>query len=105
MSAPREAVIEKYFCDQADKLGIFNRKLSWYGRRFAPDRLVMKGGVVMFVEFKSKRGRLSAGQRSEIAELRGHGGLVHVINNKADVDVFFKTLVRLTSRSSGPKIP
>lgn len=76
-----EAVMEQLLIERAADRGWFARKVSWPGRRGAPDRFFAKNGTVMFVELKRPKGRLSANQVREIALLRDAGLTVHVVGD------------------------
>jgi hypothetical protein len=47
-------------------------------RRSVPDRLFIREGRVVFIEFKRPGGKLTSGQEREIAKLRKAGAEVHV---------------------------
>lgn len=49
----RESIIEKYLVKRVKELGGEVRKVKWIGRRGAPDRVVMCGGVTIWVELKA----------------------------------------------------
>jgi hypothetical protein len=75
-----ESEIEDYAKKLCDKYDILFRKVSWIGRRSAPDRLI--GGV--FVEFKAP------GEKPKAHQLREHKRLrrfcrVEVIDSKEKV--------------------
>lgn len=68
----------------------FIRKVRWIGRRSAPDRLFVKKGRHVWVEFKRpgvKRPR--PGQGREIARMRKAGMEVYVIDNLDDAYALF----------------
>ncbi len=75
-------MLEKDIEAKARKLAIADGwecyKFSSPGRRSVPDRLFIKGGRVVFIEFKRPGGRLTSGQEREIARLRAKGAEVHV---------------------------
>jgi hypothetical protein len=76
-----ESVIEGAVCDYATVRGWLVRKLGWIGRRGAPDRLFMKGGRAIFVEFKATGEKPDPIQVREIARMRSAGMEVHVIDD------------------------
>jgi len=49
---PRESVIERKVCDKATADGWYVRKYTTPARRSAPDRIFIKAGRVVFIEFK-----------------------------------------------------
>ena len=77
---PLEATIEKAVCDYAKSLGFMHRKMNGLGSRSWPDRMFLKNGRVLFIEFKRIGGRLSAGQDLMINELRRQKICVFVVD-------------------------
>lgn len=78
----RESIIEDTVVASAENAGWLVRKLSYVGRRGAPDRWFMKDGVVIFVEFKrSGKKRADPLQQREHLRMRNAGFTVHVIDN------------------------
>ena len=69
----REVVTERKLVRLIEKMGGLCLKLNSPGRRGVPDRLIlMPGGVCLFAEVKTTKGRLSPLQRQchkELAEL------------------------------------
>lgn len=80
----RESVIETCVVNRAKECGWLVRKLAWIGRRGAPDRLFMKDGLAVFVEFKAANEKPDLHQVREIRRMRAAGMTVHVIDNIAD---------------------
>jgi hypothetical protein len=76
-----ESVIESAVCDHATLSGWLVRKLSWIGRRGAPDRMFMKRGRCIFIEFKATGETPDPIQVREIARMRAAGMEVHVIDD------------------------
>lgn len=75
----RESKIEKALVKRVKAEGGQIRKVTWPGRRGAPDRLVMMPGRnPVFVELKAPRGRLSKLQEREHEVLR-NWFVVHVV--------------------------
>lgn len=87
----RESRVETTFVRLAKRNGWEVRKVSWPGRRGAPDRLIMRpGGKPYFVEFKApKRGRLETLQKREHARLRACGFLVVILRTLEEVEQWF----------------
>lgn len=86
-----EVSIKDYLIARIKELGGVTRKVIYKGRRDALDRLcILPGGRVVFVEAKRpKGGRLSEGQRIEIALLTRLGAEVHVVKTKREIDRVF----------------
>lgn len=76
-----EDVVERTVCNRAEMDGWLVRKLRWIGRRAAPDRLFIKRGRVVFIEFKSPGLRPNALQLREIDRLKAAGVEVYVIDS------------------------
>lgn len=82
----RESKIEKALVRAVRAQGGEIRKVSWTGRRGAPDRLVMlPGRNPVLVELKAPRGRLSKLQEREQAILR-KWFVVHVVWSLDDIN-------------------
>lgn len=76
-----EAHIEKHVVYIAEKDGWFVRKLKWEGRVGAPDRLFIKDGRHVFMEFKAPGEEPGAIQRREHQRMGEHGAAVYVVDN------------------------
>lgn len=87
-----EREIEAYFVSECKKLGAEVRKLTWIGRRGAPDRVVFYHGVY-FVELKRPGGKLRPEQQREHARLGPHAD-VRVIDSVGGVDGFIENIKR-----------
>jgi hypothetical protein len=82
-----EKMIERYLCDSVKQMGGVCLKYSNAGMVGYPDRIcLLSGGVVFWVELKSKDGRLNEAQKIRIRQLRGMGHTVNVCRSKEDVD-------------------
>ena len=82
-----EKMIERYLCDSIKQMGGVCLKYSNAGMVGYPDRIcLLSGGVVFWVELKSKDGRLNEAQKIRIRQLRGMGHTVNVCRSKEDVD-------------------
>lgn len=91
--ATLEIEVESAVCAAAERAGWIVRKVKWVGRRGAPDRLFLRAGRVVLVEFKRPRkGKLHALQVREIARLRKAGAECYVVNSV----VFGKIALGLT---------
>ena len=55
----KESLIEKKVCEHAKSLGWLVFKFKTANHRGVPDRIFMRDGIVLFIEFKAKNGKLS----------------------------------------------
>jgi hypothetical protein len=93
----RESTIERYLVKRVKELGGEVRKVTWQGRRGAPDRLVMlpngmRGGrysniKTFWVELKAPGVKPESHQVREHKRMQAMGQIVLVIDNINDVDV------------------
>lgn len=82
-----ESKIERYLCEQVEKLGGEVRKVKWIGRRGAPDRLVMHHLVAnLWVELKAPGVKPKPHQIREHVRMRHVGLHVIVIDSFDQVD-------------------
>lgn len=90
---PLEATVEEYLRKAVKKYGGIAYKFNSPARRSVPDRIiVLPNGVLHFIEMKTIGGKVSPGQRREIARLRRLGHTVYVIWTKAGVDKYIRSL-------------
>ncbi|MFC3724473.1 VRR-NUC domain-containing protein [Neoaquamicrobium sediminum] len=76
-----ESYIERKVCEYAKKLGWLVRKLQWVGRHGAPDRLFIRAGRVVFIEFKAPGKKPTEHQRLELERLREQGMEAYVVDD------------------------
>jgi hypothetical protein len=76
-----ESPLEEWACSQAADDGWLVRKLKWIGRRNAPDRLFIKQGRVVFIEFKRPGATARQTQSRELDRLLAAGAEAHVVDN------------------------
>lgn len=88
-----EKHIEAHLVKLVEAAGGEVRKVSWPGRRFAPDRFVMLPGGCFWVELKNPRTLLSfpadaheRGQAREHAKMALYGEEVHVLGTLEGVE-------------------
>lgn len=82
-----EKAIEKYLTDRVRDMGGVCLKYSNPGVAGYPDRVcLLPGGVTVWIELKSRDGRLSGIQRIRIACMRRMGHTVCVCRSRGDVD-------------------
>lgn len=69
---------------RAEQAGWFVRKVVWAGRIGAPDRVFIKGGRVVWIEFKGKGEMARLSQTLEHDRMRTAGAEIHVCDNAFD---------------------
>lgn len=76
-----EKAVELPVVHRAEKAGWFVRKLAWPGRNGAPDRVFIKDGRVVWIEFKrpGKKPRLS--QELEHDRMKAAGAEIYWCDN------------------------
>lgn len=79
-----ESEIERIVCERAEAAGWLVRKFKYIGRRAAADRLFIRRGRVVFIEFKQAGKDARPGQAREIDRLEDHGAKVYVIDSIED---------------------
>jgi hypothetical protein len=78
-----EKDLERKIVIKARKLGYLTYKFVSPSNRGVPDRIfISENGKLFFVEFKSKKGKLSELQKLKISELRTRKQSVFVVNNE-----------------------
>ena len=78
MTPVLEKDIEAKACRKARERGWLAYKFTSPARRAVPDRLFIKNGQAVFIEFKRPGGRLTTLQAQELARLREAGMPAHV---------------------------
>jgi hypothetical protein len=81
---PLEKVIEEKVCDYAKSQGWLVYKFTSPARHAVPDRLLLRNGRVIFIEFKRGGEKPSPPQEREHKRLRDAGITVYVIDNVED---------------------
>lgn len=81
-----EKQIEAYFVKRIKKIGGISYKWTSPGTVGVPDRIMILGNAVYFVELKTKTGRVSPAQKKVHKELVKHGADVLILWSKEDVD-------------------
>lgn len=84
----RENKVEKYLDTKITMNGGITRKWVSPGRDGVPDRIVIIGGLVFFVEVKTEDGKLSVAQVREHNRLKEHGAHVYTVYGDRGVDDF-----------------
>ena len=86
----RESKIERKCKLLAQSQGWFQVKIEKCSVRGFPDRLFIRNGKTMYVEFKNEVGRLSDEQIRIIEQIREHGADVYVISSLEEANAIFK---------------
>lgn len=82
----KERDISRYLNRRVKELGGEIRRVTWQGRRNAPDKLVMLEGRSFFVEEKRPGETATAPQRREHKRLRDAGLEVRVVSTEYEVE-------------------
>jgi hypothetical protein len=69
----RESTIEKAVCDYAKTKGCITLKLAGMNQRGQPDRLFIRNGKALFLEFKAKGKKPTALQIKWLLDLTAQG--------------------------------
>ena len=77
----RESTIERSCSKWAKDNGWLGYKFSSPSQRGVPDRLYIKNGSVVFVEFKALGKKPSVYQQHTIRKMQSKGAIVHIIDN------------------------
>ncbi|AAQ63368.2 endonuclease [Burkholderia phage BcepNazgul] len=80
----RETRIEDQTNDWAKANGWFVAKFVSPGQRGVPDRMYIRSGIVVFIEFKRKDAEPKRHQYNKHDEMRRHGAYVHWADNHED---------------------
>ena len=86
----RESAIEKRCRLLAEKRGWLQFKIEKTNVNGFPDRLFVKNGKTVFVEFKNDAGVLRPEQERIIALMRSYGADVYVISSLEEANVIFE---------------
>lgn len=102
----REETIEDFAKSEFEsQLNAEVRKLKWVGRVGAPDTCVMlPGGTVWFVEYKSPGQPLKAHQKREIRRMRRKGTTTLVLDTREDVLRLVHWYIKRQHRPDAPSI-
>lgn len=86
-----EKKLERRCCDLAKTHGWWTRKFSSPSNRGVPDRLFIKNGAVVFIEFKAPGNVPTKLQEHEINQINSAGGNANWCDNVDD----FKTILSI----------
>jgi len=84
----KESALERILATAMSAPGCALYKLDAQSRRGAPDRVVVRHGVVTFVELKTETGVVSPIQAHEHDRIRAAGGAVVVLHGADEVRRF-----------------
>jgi len=76
-----EAKIEKKVCEYAQRNGWLTYKFSSPANRGVPDRIFIRRGVALFIEFKAPGKKPTKFQKFTHEKLKAQGFTVHVIDS------------------------
>lgn len=97
-----EGIVEDYLIAQCKKHKFWCKKFVSPGETGVPDRIVIANGCTMFIELKSKNGRLSEKQKIIIDEIKNAGGKAYVAYTKEQIDTI---LNKYTAKDINSLIP
>lgn len=86
----RESKIEKASRLLAEKRGWFQVKIEKASINGFPDRLFIKNGKTIYVEFKNDTGKLRPEQIRVIDTMREYGADVYVVSTLEEANVIFE---------------
>ena len=81
-----EGKIAAYLVKRCKEYGFHQRKLSYEGRRGAPDRMIITDCGIAFVELKAPGQKPRVEQRRELALLELAGQMVFVCDSASSVE-------------------
>ena len=87
-----ESIVEDYLIKQAKIHNCLCYKFTAPGRRGVPDRILIGFGQTIFIETKKQNGKPRDQQVVVIKQMRQHGAIVCIIDNKEDIDRLFNQL-------------
>lgn len=91
-----ESRIEKEVTAYAGRRGWFSRGVQYRGRTGCPDRVFIRNGVTVWVEFKRFGEEPTEIQKREHQKFRQAGVTVHVIDNIPAGEMLFDSFERQT---------
>lgn len=94
-----EKDIEKKVSEYAKKLGWLGAKLNSESARGWPDRLYVRNGVTVFIEFKRKGGRISALQKKRLHDLEQQNMRAYTVWTVEEGKELFDNLEKLLGAS------
>ena len=88
----RESHVEEWLGNQLKQMGGLWLKFVSPGHAGVPDRILLLGGKVFFVEMKTDTGKLSVAQSVLFAKMNRAGQTVHEVYGKGGAEVFLALL-------------
>lgn len=82
----RECKVEGYSIAVAAKHKWLTRKLGWIGRVGAPDRIFIRDGRIVIIEFKAPGKPPRKSQDREIKRMLRYGAEVYIVDSMERVD-------------------
>ena len=79
----KESIIEKAVCKYAKETGWWLAKFNCAGKAHVPDRIFIKTGKVIFIEFKATGEKARIAQVKRIEEMQNYGAVCYVIDDIA----------------------
>lgn len=81
------------------KVTLYAKKLGWLsykftGQKSVPDRVYIKSGITVWVEFKRKGKKPTTLQAKTITTMREHGAVVYVIDGVDEGKTLFDEIER-----------
>jgi len=78
----RESALESRCCRAATAAGWLTFKFVSPGRRGVPDRIFLRAGRIIFIEFKAPGRRPSPAQERRIAELQAENFAARIVDSE-----------------------
>lgn len=97
----KESYIERKVCEYAKSLGWMVFKFNSPGKSGVPDRIFMKKGKIVFIEFKAAGKRPTKLQLHIHREMENAGFHVHVVDNILSGKEIFDAIENLSEGGSG----
>lgn len=104
MAGPEKRIESSFVTWCKENLGLKVRKLKDMGEQGFPDRsIILPGGRIACIEFKSPTGDLEPSQKIRIPELQALGVPVLVTSDKKEAIEWLLNLMNLSRTSCGPR--
>lgn len=88
-----ENKVEQYLVDEVEKREGLAIKVKRAGVKGVPDRIVILNFMTVFVECKSKQGKLEDHQIRLFNKMGAAGALIFVVNDRETVDNFIQFMM------------